>query len=712
MIKHWLYRFLASFVFLLQTVTSQAQDFTFEAVRSYPFPSGLTASAQGSRIAWVFDEQGKRNVYVAEGPSFEPRKLTEYNLDEGQEITSLSLSADGRWVVYVRGGEHGAIWDEGETVNPTSDPVPPKVQIWSVPFSGGEAKLLGEGDDPVISPKSDRVAFIRNGQVWEVPIDGATEAKKLFTPRGTSSSLEWSPDGKALAFVSNRGGHAFIGVYTDSKTPLNWIAPSFHRDRSPRWSPDGKKIVFVRTPGTGGAPETYLEMHHRPWAIWTADVASGKASQLWKAPETLPGSVPNTHGGFNLHWAAQDRIVFLSYHDGWPHFYSLPASGGNPLLLTKGEFMTEHIRLSPDRKWLLFSANTGPDKADIDRRHVARVPVDKAEMEVLTPGKGLEWSPVLTGDGTTIALITATAQRPPLPSVMDFKKGNIRVLAKNRIPASFPQKQLVTPQQVTYKAPDGVTIHAQLFEPKGGTAKKPAIVYVHGGPSRQMLLGWHYSDYYANAYALNQYLASLGFVVLSVNYRLGIGYGHAFHHPEKAGLTGASEYQDIRAAATWLAAQPQVDAARIGIYGGSYGGYLTALALGRNSDLFAAGVDIHGMSDRTAGRTTELLAPDRYERAPDAALASKVMWESSPASSVSTWRSPVLLIHGDDDRNVSFSNSVDLVRRLEAKGVPFETLVLVDDTHHWMTFFNVLKVGNATAAFFQRKLLKKEQGKR
>lgn len=120
------------------------------------------------------------------------------------------------------------------------------------------------------------------------------------------------------------------------------------------------------------------------------------------------------------------------------------------------------------------------------------------------------------------------------------------------------------------------------------------------------------------------------------------------------------------------------------------------------------------MSDRTSGRISELVAPDRYERAPDADEAAKVIWESSPASSVKTWSSPVLLIHGDDDRNVSFSNSVDLVRRLEAKGVPYETLVLVDDTHHWMTFSNVLKVGNATADFFKRKLMKQQQqtGKR
>ena len=124
--QHTLCLFLCSCFLLLRTVTIQAQGFTLEDVRSYPFPSGLTAAAQGARIAWVFDEQGKRNVYVAEGPAFSPRKLTAYNQDDGQEITSLSVSADGKWVVYVRGGEHGAIWDETETVNPSSDPLPPK----------------------------------------------------------------------------------------------------------------------------------------------------------------------------------------------------------------------------------------------------------------------------------------------------------------------------------------------------------------------------------------------------------------------------------------------------------------------------------------------------------------------------------------------------------------------------------------------------------
>ncbi len=109
---------------------------------------------------------------------------------------------------------------------------------------------------------------------------------------------------------------------------------------------------------------------------------------------------------------------------------------------------------------------------------------------------------------------------------------------------------------------------------RGVGARKPAVVFAHGGPPRQMLLGWHYRFYYANSYALNQYLASRGFVVLSVNFRLGIGYGYDFHQPRDGGIRGASEYQDVLAAGKYLQARADVDPARVGIWGGSYGGYL------------------------------------------------------------------------------------------------------------------------------------------
>ena len=244
-------------------------------------------------------------------------------------------------------------------------------------------------------------------------------------------------------------------------------------------------------------------------------------------------------------------------------------------------------------------------------------------------------------------------------------------------------------------------VHADLFLPRGGVSGRvPAIVFLHGGPPRQMLLGWHYSAYYSNAYASNQYLASLGFVVLSVNYRLGIGYGYDFHRPAHAGPAGASEYKDVRAAGLWLRRQSFVDSARIGVYGGSYGGYLTALALARDSKLFAAGVDFSGVHNWLDARSLET---DRYERAPDYEKALKTAWESSPVSSVATWRSPVLIIQGDDDRNVRFNQSIDLINRLEKKGVPYETLTIADETHEWLKWANAVTVYAAAQEFFVKK---------
>ena len=705
-VLHWIVLFGSLPTVVLAQQTARP-PFTLEQVLGFPYPSELVAAPSGAAAAWVLDERGARNVWVAQGPDWSPRRLTTTTSDDGQELTQLAFTPDGKTVVYVRGGNHGANWPAAGNLppDPTSSPVKPKVEIWVASVAGGSApRVLAEGDAPAIAPQGDRVAFVRDDAVWVVALDSGKAATQLFFTRGSNGGLAWSPDGSRLAFVSDRGDHSFIGIFTADSTPIRYVAPTTSRDFNPVWSPDGRQIAFIRMPGAGGAPQPLLELTPNPWAIWVADAATGAARQVWGSPNTLRGSYPETAGETNLSWggATGDRLAFLADLDGWPHLYSVPVTGGTPLLLTPGNYMVEFVAAARDHRFIVYSANAGPDSSDIDRRHLFRVAVDRPGPTALTTGTGLEYTPVVTGDARSVVFLSAEAQRPPVPAVVPADGGKFRLIGADRIPGDYPTSQLVVPRKVVFAAPDATSIHGQLFEQAGVTGKRPGVVFVHGGPPRQMLLGWHYWSYYANDYAVEQLLASRGYVVLSVNYRLGIGYGHEFHHPPHAGPAGAAEYQDVLAGGRYLAGLPEVDPKRVGIWGGSYGGYLTALALARNSDVFAAGVDIHGVHDWVSDIRDPYARPAwHYERG-DVDSARVVAWRASPVADIASWKSPVLLIHGDDDRNVHFAQMVDLVRRLDKAGVRYEELVLPDEIHAFLLYRSRVTVDSATVGFFAK----------
>ncbi|HLR06655.1 MAG TPA: prolyl oligopeptidase family serine peptidase [Pyrinomonadaceae bacterium] len=385
--------------------------------------------------------------------------------------------------------------------------------------------------------------------------------------------------------------------------------------------------------------------------------------------------------------------MFLSERDGWAHLYSISADGGAVAALTPGEFEVENVALSPDKSFVVFSTN----KNDIDRRHLWRVNTSGGTPEQITKGGGIEMYPVLFDSGRQIAFLHSTARDPFLPFTASLDGSNMKPLAPQALPRDFPSAKLVVPEQVIFKAADGREIHGQLFKPANEAGKLPALVFMHGGPSRQMLLGWHYLYYYHNSYALNQYLASRGYLVLSVNYRSGIGYGRSFRMAQHRGARGASEYQDVVAGAKYLRDRDDVDKKRVGLWGGSYGGYLTALGLARNSDIFAAGVDFHGVHDWSSPVAGLRVPTDTTER-------NRIARESSPISSVDKWKSPVLLIHGDDDRNVEFSQTVNLVRRLRANGVYFEQLIYPDEIHDFLRHQDWVRAYHASADFFDKHL--------
>jgi dipeptidyl aminopeptidase/acylaminoacyl peptidase len=332
---------------------------------------------------------------------------------------------------------------------------------------------------------------------------------------------------------------------------------------------------------------------------------------------------------------------------------------------------------------------------DINHRHLWKVSVAGGEAQQLTQGNSIEMYPAMTNGGKQIAFLHATATQPFLPQTASADGKGMKPIVGDAVPAGFPSAQLVEPEQVTFKAADGMEIHGQLFKSKASSGRAPGVVFMHGGPIRQMLPTWHYSYYYHNSYAMNQYLASRGYVVLSVNYRSGIGYGRAFREAKHRGPRGASEYQDVVAAGKYLRSRSDVEGKRIGLWGGSYGGFLTAMGLAHDSDLFAAGVDIHGVHD-----WSRRVGPSPWATGDLAKLGR----ESSPMSAVDKWKSPVLLIHGDDDRNVQFNQTVELVRKLRERGIEFEELVFPDDVHDFLRHENWLRAYHAASDFFDRKL--------
>lgn len=675
--------------------SQSSQDIT--EYLSYPSPSSLLS--QDDLLVWVFNEEGKRNIYKATSPDYKAEQLTDYTQDDGQEITNVSISKDGKWIVYVRGGEHGSNWSSTVSINPESKIKSPSVQVWSISIYGGKPTLLGQGSYPRISPTGNEVLFMRAGNPYIVPVDGSEKAKQLFSAKGTVRHAAWSPDGKKLAFSVSRTSHAFIGVYSLGDPSIEWGSPSFDKDMYPTWAPDGEELAFIRIPGNTSEQDSLTVRQHLPWEIHVADLRSKQSKAIYTAPNTPEGSRPTTSGRYNLHWTKQG-INYLSYEDGWPHLYFMKPDGTGRKQLTSGDFMVEDITVSSEEGKIVFSANTGHLSEDIDRRHIGIVSTQEADMEMLTQGEGIESMPVFLGTDK-IAFLSSVYNRPVIPAwKMRDKKAAIQLIAEDRISQKLLEKNYVKPQQVIFTSEDGVTVHGQLFEKNDGKKNKPAVVFVHGGPQRQILLAWDHRSYYAHSYAMNQYLADQGFVVLSVNYRLGIGYGYQFHKPDGSHRFGASEYNDILAGGRWLQNLPQVDGDRIGIYGGSYGGYLTAFALARNSDVFKAGVDIHGVHSRVPSEPYSF----PFEKAPDAALADSIVWKSSPIAYVDSWTSPVLLIHGDDDRNVGFGHSVDLYQRLRKRNVEVETLIIPDESHHWMLYKNLNLISEATLDFLKRKL--------
>lgn len=736
---------------------------TIEQFLSPASPLMLASAKKADRIAWMTYDRGMRNVYTAAAPAFTPVRLTNFMKDDGTDLTDVSLSDDGSMIVFVRGSAPNRF---GWVANPDQNPAGAERAIWAVRSSGGAPWRVAVGSSPELSPDGRWVLYAKDGQIYRARVARTASMTAMDTGGtpfirewGRNGTPIWSPDGKKIAYVSSRENHAFIAVYDVAARSLKYLAPSVDCDGTPTWSPDSKRIAFSRRPGTpfglqaqtgsggignpagpavnataaaaasaagatiynagcgaggfggrggggagrGGAtaespgrtalrqsPGFYSSAFPGGFTLqlMIADVATGTAKSVWhNAPSDSMFTSLN-----NMRWANNEVVFPVTVpRDEFERWYSLNVNGGTPVRLTTTDGIIEDntsIALSSDGRTFFYCTNSD----DIERRHIYAVPTLGGTPRRISMGNGIETYPQPLASGRNVAVIYMNEKTPASIAIVPVEGSEPKIIFP-KLTNAFPQAAHVMPDIVLTKAADGLEIHNQLFMPKDMKPgeKRPAIVFVHGGPSRQMLPGYHYMQFYHWSYAYNQFLADQGYIVLSINYRGGVGYGRSFRTARGTNAAGNSEYQDVMAGAKYLQNRTDVDTDRIGIWGLSYGGLLTSEALSRNSDIFRAGVDLAGV--HLYGNTLDTAA---------------VSFKSSAVGNIDTWKSPVLLVHGDDDRNVDFAQTVGLVQLLRARGIYHEMIIIPDDLHESMVHKNWVHTFEEMTRFLKRFVWDKE----
>ncbi len=684
---------------------------TLDALVDIRYPALPAWSPDGSRVAFVWDRGGVQNVWVAAIASAgaRPQPVTSF---EAGTIENLYWSGDGRAVFFGRGGH---LWRANANA---LDPGfrPGAAPLWT-------ATVLESQFVP--SPDGTRIAFVRGGppdrsdwqrtegDLWVRMLADGKETR-LTDGRGVVSAPAWSPDGRYLAFtigpaIARSEAPSYSGAkiqYTRVDHPPSAAAyvsanggPVTRFPESPGWDP---------TPAWVDA--SHLVMQHvgddnRTREIVVADVPSAATHvvfrevdrKFWSLPFVASEVVPSPNG----RW-----IAFVSDHDGWDHLHVVAAGGGEAKQITRGRFEVRHLSWSPDSRAIAFDRSL-EDRPGV--RHLALAALNEqgsGAVVTKTAGRGTniaaQWSP----DGRRLLYQHTDPQTSPELFVVDASSepSAAPVRLTDSMPRGVDGRRLVDPQLVSYRASDGQAVPAYLFVPPDldRRTRHPAIVWIHGDGINQNYDGWHVERNYAVYYAFHQYLLQHGYVVLAPDYRGSIGYGRDWRQGVYMDV-GGKDAGDAAAAAGYLKTLPYVDGDRIGVWGLSYGGFFTLIALTDYPASFRCGVDVAGVVDYrmwyedpggawvTARMGTPETRPDVYDKA-------------AVINRVSRIERPLLVLHGAADVNVPYIESVRLIDEMlkQRKDVAF--MMYPGEFHYFQRAHVLRDAWTRVAAFFGKHL--------
>ncbi|MDB4896761.1 MAG: peptidase prolyl oligopeptidase active site domain protein, partial [Firmicutes bacterium] len=544
--------------------------------------------------------------------------------------------------------------------------------------------VLLDGQAPVgdlkWSPDGRMLAVSRGGKLillggQAILVGGEPILRELPAP-GPVLDFWWSPDSACIAMLFLDGSQWDAGVVHVASRQLTWRSRTHDWEHGLAWL-GSDKLSVVRISEDASLRE-YLVVDLKDGS---EEVLEREMSPRSLKPEVVPVAAPTG-----------DAAAYTLLVEGWAHLVVRDFARGTRTVVLQGDsedygHADDRPAWSGDGRYVAFASNYGV----LQQRHLWRFDRETGEVRQLTSEPGTHVNPAFAPDGKLIACIACSPWRSAEVALLpaDGTGGGKVERLTNSMPAAWVREAITEPQHITITGAEGLQVHADLFVPRGFDPAKqyPALVYIHGGPVRQMRCGWHPMHAYGFFYSYNQYLLHQGYVILSVDYRGGSGYGVAYEQANYMKFA-QTELDDCVRGGRYLKSLPYVDEDRVGIWGISYGGYMALAAMTKRPDEFALGVNIAGVWDFEqwdrwlAGRQPGL--PRFYETrwgGPKGEHNAEVYRQQSPRYFVEGLKGPLLNLHGTADESVDFAQLDAIVKDCTEHGKDFAAIYYPGETH-------------------------------